>query len=204
MTTTDETGRTSWAMSPRDLINIGIFAALYIVVTFAINMLGFINPAIMLVSMCAAIVAGGVPFVLFLTRVTHAGMILVFALMVSGLLVLTGHPPVSLAVTLVVAGVAELIVHRGGYRSPRSYVLAHAAYAVWYIGPWLPLFYDRDNHLESIGMDQMGASYSAKAESLLSVELMAGFGASTIVFGLLGGLLGVRLLHKHFRRAGLA
>lgn len=204
MTTTGTPTPTSWKMSPRDLINVGLFAAFYIVVTQVVGALGFINPVMYLVAVALSIVAGGVPFVLFLTRVSHPGLILLFALIVSVLFVLMGHPPVTLAVTVVAAGLAELVVHRGGYRSPRSFVLAHTVYAVWFVGPWLPLFYDRDTFLASVGIDQMGAEYAAGARALFTPGLMAGFLVCTVVFGFLGGLLGVRLLRKHFRRAGLA
>ncbi|MGP4101707.1 MptD family putative ECF transporter S component [Nonomuraea sp. KM90] len=59
-------------MSPKDLVNIGVFGALYLVIVYALSMLGFINPPVMLVALAASIVAGGIPFTLFLTRVPTA------------------------------------------------------------------------------------------------------------------------------------
>ena len=205
MTTVENASPSSWTPSPRDLVNIGIFAAFYFVLTQAISLIGFINPVLFLIATAVAIIVGGVPFVLFLTRVTHPGLILLFALVVSGLFVLLGHPPVVLLVTVVVAGVAEMIVRRGGYRSPRAFVAAHTVYAVWNVGTWLPLFYlERESFFADNGIDQLGPDYATAAESVFSPGVMAVFLAFTLVFGLLGGLLGVRLLRKHFRRAGLA
>lgn len=199
------TGRTvSLAMSPRDLINIGMFAALYVVVVFGVNMLGFINPVVMLVALAASMVIGGIPFMLLLSRVQHAGMVTVFAVIVSGLLVLTGHPPISFLVATALALVAEVIIWAGRYTSGAADVLAHAIYTIWFVGPLLPLFYAREEYFAEAGMQQMGQDYIDQMDQLLSPAVLVGFCASTFVFGLLGGLLGRRLISKHFSRAGLA
>ncbi|WP_223167176.1 MptD family putative ECF transporter S component [Nonomuraea sp. SYSU D8015] len=191
-------------MTPKDLINIGVFGALYLVMVYAITMLGFINPAVMLVSLVASIVAGAIPFMLFLTRVRHAGMVTIFAIVTSGILALTGHPPISFAITIVCALAAEAMLLAGGYRSSRMSVLAYAVYSAWYVGPMMPIFYARDDYFSSPAMRQMGPDYTAQMEAVLSPAVLIAFDVSTVVFGLLGGLLGLRLLRKHFRRAGLA
>lgn len=196
--------RVSLRMSPRDLINIGIFGALYIVILYAINMLGFINPTVMLVVLAASIVAGGIPFMLFLTRVRHAGMITIFAIVTSGTLLMTGHPPISFAVTIVCAVIAEAIMWAGRYRSRAASVLAYAAYAGWYTGPLMPVFYARDDYFSSASMQRMSETYVEQLEALLSPAVLIAFDVSTVLFGLLGGLLGWRLLRKHFEKAGLA
>ncbi|MEU7633164.1 MptD family putative ECF transporter S component [Nocardia sp. NPDC049220] len=191
-------------MSAQDLITIGVFAALYVVIVFAINMLGFLNPAIMLVALAAGIVAGGVPFMLFLTRVRHPGMVLLFAAITSGLMTLTGHPPIGLPLTLLCALFAESALWIGEYRSPRMSVLAYTAYSLWYCTPLLPIFYARDEYFADPAMQQMGSGYIEQMKDLLSPPVLAGFSASTVLFGLLGGLLGLRMLRKHFEKAGLA
>ncbi|MEO3808186.1 MptD family putative ECF transporter S component [Sphaerisporangium sp. B11E5] len=191
-------------MSPKDLITIGIFGALYLVTIYAISMFGFINPMVMLAALVASIVAGGIPFMLFLTRVRHAGMVTVFAIITAGILMLTGHPPISFALTIVLALIAEAILWAGRYQSRRMYVIAYAVYSAWFAGPLLPLFYARDDYFSSPSMRMMGADYSAAMDALLSPAVLIAFDLSTVVFGFLGGLLGLRLTRKHFEKAGLA
>lgn len=191
-------------MSPKDLVNIGVFGALYLVVVFGINMLGFINPAVMLLALVASIVAGGIPFMLFLTRVRHAGMITIFAIVTAGLLMLSGHPMISFLITVGCALVAEVVIWAGRYRSHRLSVLAYAIYSAWYVGPMMPIFYDRDAYFSGPSMHMMGADYVSQMQVLLSPGVLIAFDMSTIVFGLLGGLLGLRLMRKHFEKAGLA
>ncbi|AAS06283.1 MptD family putative ECF transporter S component [Mycobacterium avium subsp. paratuberculosis] len=202
--TTQSSRRIDVRMSARDLINIGVFGALYIATVFAINVFAFINPLVMLVALAVSMIAGGVPFMLFLTRVRHAGMVTVFAIITAGLLALTGHPPICFVITVACALVAEVVLWLGRYRSRTMGVLAYAIYAAWYIGPLLPIFYARDEYFSSPGMAQMGPRYLEEMERLLSPAVLIAFDLSTVVFGLIGGLLGVRLLRKHFQRAGLA
>ncbi|MBB4914808.1 MptD family putative ECF transporter S component [Streptosporangium saharense] len=191
-------------MSPKDLINIGVFGALYLVIVFGINMLGFINPTVMLVAFVASIVAGGIPFMLFLTRVRHAGMVTIFAIVTAGLLVLTGHPLVSFVISIVCGLVAEVIIWAGRYGSRRLSVLAYAVYSVWFVGPVMPIFYDREGYYADPAMQMMGAEYISQMQALMSPAVLIAFDVSTILFGLLGGLLGLRLMRKHFEKAGLA
>lgn len=192
------------SMSPKDLINIGVFGALYLVVVFGINMLGFINPAVMLVALVASIVAGGIPFMLFLTRVRHAGMVTIFAIVTAGLLMLSGHPLISFVISVGCALVAEAIIWAGRYRSRRLSVLAYGVYSAWYVGPMMPIFFDREAYFSGPSMQMMGADYVSQMQSLLSPGVLVAFDLATIVFGLLGGLLGLRLMRKHFEKAGLA
>lgn len=202
--TTPAERRLDVRMSPKDLINIGVFGALYLVIVFGINMLGFINPTVMLVAFVASIVAGGIPFMLFLTRVRHAGMVTIFAIVTAGLLVLTGHPLVSFVISIVCGLVAEVIIWIGRYGSRRLSVLAYAVYSVWFVGPVMPIFYDREGYYADPSMQMMGAEYISQMQALMSPAVLIAFDVSTIVFGLLGGLLGLRLMRKHFEKAGLA
>ena len=63
----------------RDLINIGIFGAIYFAIIFAIAMLGMIPIFLPLLSVFVPIL-GGIPFMLFLTKVKKPGMIFIMAM----------------------------------------------------------------------------------------------------------------------------
>lgn len=72
----------SLRFSARDLMNTAIFAVLLIVVIYASGMLGVISPLVWLVMVPVQAIAGGVVMMLFLARVRHAGMVLLFAAVV--------------------------------------------------------------------------------------------------------------------------
>ncbi|MEU7010166.1 MptD family putative ECF transporter S component [Streptomyces sp. NPDC046332] len=191
-------------MSPKDLIDIGVFSALYIVTVGVFNLLEFISPVMTLVTSAASIVAAGVPFMLFLTRVRHAGMVTVLAVIVTGFMLLIGSPPVTLLVGVVAALVAEVLLWAGRYRSRYLGVLGYAVFSTWFAGLFLPMLYAREDFLSSPYMEAMDSDYVARLDDLLSPGVLIAFDVSTLVFGLMGGVLGLRLLDKHFRKAGLA
>ena len=65
----------------KDLINVGIYAAIYCVIMTAVAMLGFIP--IMMPMLCVLVpLIGGIPSMLFMTKVTKPGMIHIYAMIV--------------------------------------------------------------------------------------------------------------------------
>lgn len=60
-------------MKGKDLINIGIFSAIYFVILFAVAMLGMIPIFLPLLAVIVPIL-GDIPFMLFLTRVKKFGI----------------------------------------------------------------------------------------------------------------------------------
>ncbi|MEB4614924.1 MptD family putative ECF transporter S component [Leucobacter sp. M11] len=205
MTSTESSSRSfSLRMSARDLISIGIFAALYFVLSLAASLIGIINPPMMIVSTGLAIIIGAIPFMLFLTRVRHPGMITLFAIISGALYVLTGTLLIGLILMVGLALIAELIVWAGRYRSTTAGILAYTVFSIWFFGPILPLLYARDDYLSMPGLTSAGPEYVAGVDALFTTPVILAVGVGCAVCGLIGGLLGARVLRKHFVRAGLA
>lgn len=196
--------RFSLAMSGRDLMTIGIFLAIYIVLYFAITMFGFLNPVMMLVTLGLSIVVGAIPFMLFLARVKHAGMVALFTIVLGILLLVIGYPPLSIVILVALAVVVELVLAATGYRSRWAGVLSYTIFSVWNTAPLLPLFYDRQGYFSSPSMSRMGPEYTARLDAFLSPGVLIGFDIAAVVLGFIGGVIALRLLRKNFARAGLA
>ena len=196
--------RFSLAMSGRDLMTIGIFLAIYIVLYFAITMFGFLNPVMMLVTLGLSIVVGAIPFMLFLARVKHAGMVALFTIVLGILLLVIGFPPLSIGILVALAVVVELVLAATGYRSRWAGVLSYTIFSVWNTAPLLPLFYDRQDYFSSPSMSRMGPEYTARLDAFLSPGVLIGFDIAAVLLGLIGGVIALRLLRKNFARAGLA
>ncbi len=190
--------------SARDLLNVAIFAVLYFVVVFAIAMLGIVSPLVMLLTLPLSIVAGGIPYLLFLTRVSHPGMVALFGTVIALLYLIMGHPWISTVTTIVVSVLAEFVLLAGRYRSRWAAIWTYAVFSLWFIGPMLPLLLNRAEYLDSPGMQMMGPEYVAEFDRVVSIGALWGYNAASLVCGVLGGLLGSALLRKHFVRAGLA
>lgn len=190
--------------SARDLINVAIFAVIYFVTVFAINMLGLISPLVMLVILPLSVIAAGIPFMLFLTRVKHAGMVTLFGAVTALLFLMSGQPWQSTVLTVVVSVIADLILAGGGYRSKWAAIWAYTVFTLWYVGPWIPMLLNREEYLSSPGMQMMGDEYVANFDQVVSTSALGVYCVATVVCGLVGGLLGSAMLKKHFVKAGLA
>ncbi|MGB4777917.1 MptD family putative ECF transporter S component [Microbacterium sp.] len=190
--------------SARDLLNVAIFAVIYFVIIFAIAMLGIISPLVMLLTLPLSAIAAGVPYMLFLTRVKHAGMVTLFGVVVALLYLMVGHPWQSTLLTIGVSVVAEFVLWAGAYRSKWAAIWTYVVFSAWFTGPWIPFFIDPAGYLQGVGMQSMGEDYTAQFEGTVTIPAIAGLIVATLLCGFLGALLGTSLLRKHFRRAGLA
>lgn len=80
---------TSGKLKGKDLINIGIYAAIYCVIMTAVAMLGFIP--IMMPMLCVLVpLLGGIPYMLFMTKVDKFGMLTIYAIIIGLFLWITG------------------------------------------------------------------------------------------------------------------
>ncbi len=189
-------------LETKDLINIGIFTAIYFVVFFATGMLGYI-PVMMLALPFLCPLVAGIPFMLFLTRVRKFGMVTIMGILLSLLMVLTGHPWVVLPFAIAVAVAGDLILKSGGYRNWGSIRMGYAVVSQWMTGLMAPFFFMRESYFAGI-REGYGDTY---ADTLMALTPTWVFGL-VIVLVVLGALAGAQLgkaaLKKHFQRAGIA
>ena len=188
-------------LNGKDLINIGIYAAIYFVIVFAVAMLGMI-PILypMLVVFCPLI--GGIPFMLFITKVKKFGMIWIMSIIIGILMFVSGMGWYPFAVSIVSGLCAELLYRKGNYQSTKMAVLTHAVFSIWIWANFLLLFLNRDSYMEtrteSIGADYVDALNKITPNWMCPVLLIV-----CIIFGLIGGLIGKNMLKKHFEKAGI-
>ncbi len=191
------------SLKPKDLITVGIFTALYFVVFFGFGMLGFFGPAVHAVGIVLGSLANGIVFALYVTRIRKPGMVFLTAIVSSLLMVLTGHAWTTLVTAAVFSVLAELVLAGGRYRSARASVIAYGVFSLWVAGPILPLYLQHDAYIANIG-EQMGEDYARAWDTLFSPTFMAVLLVAVFLASCLGGLLGQKMLRKHFVRAGIA
>ena len=191
------------SLKPKDLITVGIFTALYFVVFFGFGMLGFFGPAVHAVGIVLGSLANGIVFALYVTRIRKPGMVFLTAIVSSLLMVLTGHAWTTLVTAAVFSVLAELVLAGGRYRSARASVIAYGVFSLLVAGPILPLYLQRDAYIANIG-EQMGEDYARAWDTLFSPTFMAVLLVAVFLASCLGGLLGQKMLRKHFVRAGIA
>ena len=168
--------------SPRNLINVGVFTALYFIALFASGMLGAIHPIMIFIGGIIGIIVEAIICMLYVARTRAFGAYAILGLIIGILMVATGH-----------AWVTPLV----------ATVLGLAVFSIWAISPILPVIWASDAYFADI-RESMGDTYARDLQSLISMKFLLGW---ILVIALVAGasaLLGMKVLRKHFERAGVA
>ena len=188
----------------KDLVNIGIFSALYMAIAMVVMIPVGIAPILWLLWPGIAGLFGGVFFTLLLTKVPKMGASLLLALISGILFFATGECTWVIIVTFAIAGLlAEVMRKVLGYKSFMGIALAGGFCAIGFIGSPLPMWLFQESYMKSIEEMGMGAEYVEGLQSMISAGSFIGMLAVAFIGGLLGTLIGHKMLKKHFEKAGI-
>lgn len=185
----------------KDLINVGIFTAIYFVIVFVVAMLGYI-PVLMPLLCVIVPILGGIPFMLFLTKVRKFGMVFLMSLIMGILMFLTGMGYYALLVGAVSGLVAELILKSGNYKSASKAVLTSGVFSIWVWGNFIPFFIDIEKYFST--RQSYGQEYIDALTKLMPTWMCPVLLAAAFISGIIGGIIGRKILNKHFKKAGIA
>ena len=188
-------------LNGRDFINIGIYTAIYFAITMALAMTGLIPIFLILLSSMIGII-GGIPFMLFLTKVKKPGMILIMSTIMGILMFVTGMTWMPIPFSMITGAICELIYRSGNYKSMKSAILTAGVFPLWSCGNYLPLFLQREQYFAdraSYGQEYVDAVMRYTPNWMFFVLLIG-----TFICGIIGGFIGKAFLKKHFVRAGIA
>lgn len=189
--------------SIKDLITVGVFTALYFVVTFIVACLGFI-PIFMAFMPLIGPIFSGIPLMLYFSKVKHFGMVMITSIIIAILMFLTGHPYPIFIFCIGAGLITELVLRYGKYESIRNCVIGSATFSLWLLGMVIAFFFGfRDAYFASL-IDGYGQEYVDKMMSLTPTWMFFVMIIMCLVGGTIGGLLGAKVLKKHFKKAGMA
>ncbi len=189
-------------LNAKNLINVGIFTALYFVLFFTTGMIGYIPVMMVFLPLLCPFITG-IPFMLFLTKVKVFGMVTIMGTILGILMFVTGHPWPTLAAGFICGFAGDFILKAGDYKGWKTSVLGYIVFSEWIVGAMIPLFFMRDSYFAEIRAGY-GDTY---ADTLLSVTpewiffVMIGM---VVIGAAAGAYLGKAALKKHFKRAGIA
>lgn len=187
-------------LSGKDLINLGIYGALYCVIMTAVAMVGFIPIMMVLLPILAPIICG-IPMMLFMTKVKKFGMVTMMAVLIGVFLMLTGMGYWPLLLGLVCGLLADFICKSGNYQSAAKTVLANGVFHIMIFGNLIPLYIDVDGYFST--RQGFGTEYMESLTNLMQPWTAPALVAGAFLAGIVGALLGQRLLKKHFQKAGI-
>ncbi|MCR4735040.1 MAG: MptD family putative ECF transporter S component [Treponema sp.] len=185
----------------KDLVNIGIFAAIYFIVMFAIACLGFM-PIFMPLLYVLVPLFGGIPYMLFLTKVRKFGMISIFSTICGILSFVTGMNVIPIFLSIVVGLLADFLCKSGDYKSVKKSIFSCGIFSIWIIGYCAPLYINPEQYWTN--RSSYGAEYAQAVMQFFPIWSLPIYIVSCFLFGCLGAILGRLMLKKHFEKAGIA
>lgn len=189
-------------LQAKDLINVGIFTAIYFVLFFAGMMLGYIPIFIPLLGFVCPILCG-IPFMLYLTKVKKFGMVSLSGIILGLLNMLIGSGILVLIFGIVFGIAADLIMKAGKYSSWKCTLLGNGVFSLWIMGFVSRMFLTRTEFFESL-VSGYGQEYVDTLMSYTPGWMFPVLFIVTFIGGILGALLGKAVLKKHFEKAGIA
>ncbi len=185
----------------KDLITIGVFAVVYVAVMMLIAVIE-VMPVLLLVFPALNALVQGVVVMLFMAKVPKKWALFIFAMIPPILFFAFGNHYVVLIHGLIVATLAELIFRAGGFTSFKHNAVAHAVMSLLVFGSYIQIFVVHDRYLKMTA-DALGKDYAERMEQLLSYPVFVLLYVSAFAFGLVGAVIGKKMLTKHFEKAGI-
>lgn len=185
----------------KDLINIAIFSVIYFVGLFVIGTpLGFLVVTYLAFPFAVSVVLG-IAVMFLLAKVQKPFGLFIFAALPGCLMTLMGHTPVVAIHSLIVAAFAELVRKACGYKTVKGSIVGYALMSLWLCGAFWQIYIFTDQY-RALTEKMMGAAYAQQLVSL-PIWIMPILYVTAFAGGILGGLLGAKVLKKHFIKAGL-
>lgn len=189
-------------LTVKDLINVGIFSVIYFIAFMIAGMLGYIPICVILLPFIAGVL-GGIPFTLFVIKSQKFGAVTLMGTIVGLLTFLMGQTWMSIPFGLVFGLIADFMMKSADYKNTKKNIAAYAVYTLWTIGTMLPMWIMRAEFFESYRNNGGTDAYIDAVMKLTPSYMIIVIAALGIVGALLGGLLGKRVLKKHFVKAGI-
>lgn len=187
----------------RDLINVGIFTAINVVIMFVIMPIGFMVYLMPLYCVLMPLVEG-IPMMLFATKARKPGMYLIMEILMGIVLMVGGMGWYSLIPDIIAGILVELIVKSGNYRDVKKLIIGHGVFSIWAFGSFIPLIFMADAYWSSESMSGYSDEFVASAKALFQWWMCPVLIICCLVFGMLGAFIGTKVMKKHFIKAGLA
>ena len=185
----------------KDFINIGIFTVIYFVLTSVVAMLGVIPVFIPLLCVFVPLI-GGVPMMLYFSKIRKFGMLTITGVLDGALLLFTGMGYWCILTGLVFGLIADFMLKSSGYKKVKMEVMAHGVFSISVVGAFLPIILTRNSYYETLlaygRQEYADALMNCMPDWILPFLLIGAF-----VAGIVGGLIGRKIFKKHFERAGI-
>lgn len=186
----------------KDLVNVGIFTAIYFVMFFISGMTGLI-PVMTIFYPVLLAMLGGIPCILFFTKTDKFGLVTIMGILLGLITFIMGYGPYAIGTGVVCGLVADFVMRAGQYKSWKHMLIGYCVFSEWAVGSQLIMFIFKDAYLAGY-IETQGQDYTDAVSVLLKDYMIPVVIVAVAVGALIGAYLGKATLKKHFKRAGIA
>lgn len=188
----------------KDLISIGIFTAIYLVIFFAGITLSGITPYTYLFSGALVSIVAGPVFMLFQSKNGKPFAILIMGGVITTLIALMfGGMWTVFVVGYLASILAEIVFRIGKFKSFKLNTLSYILFSYWPFGVYGAFWVLKDRMIETVKKGNYGEGYAESLQALTTSGMLISMIVAVIICASLGAFLGKILLKKHFKRAGI-
>lgn len=191
------------ARESKHLVSAGVFIALYFVVFIVIGCCCMPVPPLYLCMTSLIALAAAPVYLMLLAKAPMHGPIFIAAMLPCLFLLLQGNIWVVAATGAAAGVLAEIIAGIGKFRNNRLNMFSYAVFSQNLLGGFLPIWIMRDYYFADTLERGMSADFCNTLEAMTPAWVLLLMIAGTVIFALLGCVIGRRMFRKHFEKAGM-
>ncbi|MGX7394499.1 MptD family putative ECF transporter S component [Carnobacterium mobile] len=188
-----------------DLINIGVFSALYFVCLSVGTLLGvvLIPGGTHIFAPSFAALLSGVVYMFLVTKVKKFGAISIVGILLALFYFSSGHFGPTFLASLVFGFLADFVAKKGNYASDKWNLVSYFVFSLGNLGPILPMWFMKEAYIQSLVERGKDSGYITNVLASFEWPVIAAVLVSLVLFSIIGGVFGQKMVEKHFSKAGL-
>ncbi|MCR5585395.1 MAG: MptD family putative ECF transporter S component [Lachnospiraceae bacterium] len=189
-------------LTGKDLITVGIYTAIYMIVIFVIGATNAI-PILYPPSLFVMPLLAGIPMMLYYSKIEKFGMLTITGIIMGLFFYICGYTWICLAFLVPTALLGDIILNRMGYKKFSSMLVSYMVFSLGIMGGPANLWFAGASYWDGIS-ESMGAQYAEQLSKYMP-SWMFPLGFVLLALGAFcGAFLGRKMLNKHFKKAGIA
>lgn len=190
-------------LTGRNLVTIGIFAALYLVLTFIGGVVFAINPIFTFLTPLGCAILSGPVFLLMSLKVPKAGAISICGIIVGIIMFATGMYW-GMALAYIILGViADFIASIGKYKNPKITSISYITISLSGITSYAVFFLNKGKWLQYMLKQGADPVYYEVMMNSAKFWYLPAIVIGTIISAAISSWIGRKLLKKQFEKAGI-
>lgn len=190
-------------LNGKDLINAGVFSAIYVVIIMIVACtVGMIPIGFLLLTFLVPFL-GGIPMMLYFTKIKKFGMLLILQVVIGLAMIITGMGYDLLIWGIITGLVGELILKATHYKKSMGCILAYSVSSICIAGNYVHWLNASNEWLASQSAGY-GDYYITSVATYLKIWwVFPSMVVLCFIGGFLGGIIGRKVLKKHLEKSGL-